>query len=296
MKFKILIMLGALIIMSVHCFSQCSDAGVCIVGKKSKTELKEQLNTITLGYKFGASGKEADLNGATNDLIFNSVIFDADLSVSPVSRLNLSIPFIIIEGPLGTNSGIGDLSILYNTTFIIKKKHNLTISVGGKATLGDVNTTDSLPQRYMPGLGTNDLIVGASYGYMSYSVSAAYQKPFGRSGNFVTRLKRGDDFFFRAGYRQKFHKVSISAEILTILRVQKSSILSSVDSLGEHYVDIESSNEPQVNLLASVSYFVNDKFVITADAALPFLKRDYNYDGLKRIFTAGFSVGYLFKL
>ena len=296
MKLFILLIPVILLQAAYNSLSQCSDAGVCILGRKGKTELKEQLNSVSLGYKFGTSGKDVDLNGAENDLIFNSIVFDADLSVSPVSRLSVSIPYNIIEGPLGTNYGIGDLSVLYNHTFVIKKKHNLTISVGGKATLADVNTSDSLPQRYMPGLGTNDLIAGATYSYSSYSVSAGYQKPFGRSANFKTRLKRGDDFFFRAGYRQLFGKVNINAEILTIIRIQKSNILASVDSTGEKYVDAEGSNEPQVNLLASVGYLVSDKIILTIEAAIPFLKRDYNYDGLKRTFTAGLSVSYLFRL
>jgi hypothetical protein len=79
--------------------------------------------------------------------------------------------------------------------------------------------------------------------------------------------------------------------------VQKSSILSSIDTNGaETYIDIEGSNEPQVNLLASIDYLAAKKFIITLEAAIPFLNRDYNYDGLKRKFTAGISVSYLFKL
>src|SRR3990172_6676497 len=296
MKF-IYIITFVILLSPVQCiFSQCSDAGICILGKTQKSETKENLNSVSLGYRFGSSGKDPDINGSINDLIFNSVVFDADLYVSPKSRLNMSIPYNIIKGPLGTNRGVGDLTILYNHTFIIKKKHNLTMSIGGKATLGEVNTNDSLPRQYMPGLGTNDLIAGATYSIHGYSVSAAYQNPFGRSANFVTRLKRGDDFLFRAGYFQQFNKLNIKAEILTILRIQKSSILAFADSSGETYIDVEGSNEPQVNLLLSVGYNISGNFSITGEAAIPFLKRDYNYDGLKRIFTAGFSLSYLFKL
>ncbi len=296
MKFIYIIIIVILLSPVQLTFSQCSDAGICTLGKKQKLEIKEKLNSISLGYRFGSSGKDPDINGATNDLIFNSVIFDADLYVSPKSRLSLSIPYTIIEGPLGNNHGVGDLTILYNHTFVIKKKHNLTISIGGKATLGEVNSNDSLPQRYMPGLGTNDLIAGATYSIHGYSVSVAYQKPFGRSANFVTRLKRGDDFLFRTGYFQQFNKMNIKAEILTILRIQKSSILAFADSTGETFIDVQGSNEPQVNLLLSVGYNINDNFSITGDAAVPLLKRDYNYDGLKRTFTAGISLSYLFKL
>lgn len=296
MKMTLLIILSVFILIAEYPYSQCSDAGVCVLGRESKTGLKEQLSTISLGYKFGTSGKDADINGDPNDLTFNSAVLDADFSVSPVSRLNINIPFVFIRGPLGSNSGIGDMIVLYNHIFIIKKKYDLTISVGGKAMVGNVNTEDSLPQKYMTGLGTNELIAGASFSHLSYSVSAAYQKPFGRSANYVTRLKRGDDFFFRAGYRQLFGKVNINAELLTIIRIQESSILASVDSLGEHYTDVEGSNEPQVNFLLSVGYNVSEKIILTIDAAIPFLKRDYNIDGLKRTFTAGLLAGLLLKL
>lgn len=296
MNIKHFLLIVILFSLTQFLYSQCSDAGVCILGKKHKTDVKEQLNIVTLGYKFGTSGKDPDINGELNDLNFNSIILDAGLAVSPSARLQINVPFVFINGPLGSNSGVGDFSFLYSQSFVIKKKHNLTFSIGGKAALGDVNTTDSLPQRYMTGLGTNDLIAGATYSYSAYSVSAAYQKPFGRSANFVTRLKRGDDFFFRAAYSQQIDKLSINVELLTIIRIQESSILASADSTGETFVDVDGSNEPQVNLMASAVYFVSDKFILTIDAAVPFLKRDYNYDGLKRTFTTGLAFGYLFKL
>lgn len=277
-------------------YSQCSDAGICFLGKKSKGEIKENLSIISLGYQYGYSGKDPDINGALNDLTFNSIILSADLSITKSSRLSLSIPYTLIEGPLGSNKGIGDLSVLYNHTFVIKKIHNLTFSAGGKISVADVNTNDSLPQRYMPGFGTNDLIAGASYNYSFYTVSVAYQKPFGRSSNFRTRLKRGDDIMFRAAYSQPFGKVNIKAELITIIRLQPSSILGSNVPAEESFVEIEGSNEPQVNLLASVSYQLSKNFLLTGEAAIPFLKRDYNFDGLKRVFTAGASVSYTFKL
>ncbi|HEY3249486.1 MAG TPA: hypothetical protein VGK25_00065 [Ignavibacteria bacterium] len=277
-------------------YSQCSDAGICFLGKKQKNEIKQDISSVSLGYRYGYSGKDPDINGALNDLIFNSIILSADLSLTKNSRFSFSIPFTLIEGPLGSNRGIGDLTALYSRSFVIKKTHNLTFSAGGKISVADVNTTDSLPQRYMPGFGTNDLIVGATYSYQAYSVSVAYQKPFGRNANFKTRLKRGDDILLRAGYSQLFGKLNVKGEILTIIRIQRSSVLGINVSPQESFIEIEGSNEPQVNLLASVGYYINDKFLITGEAALPFLHRNYNFDGLKRAFTAGISVSYLFNL
>jgi hypothetical protein len=283
-----------LAIISGQVNSQCSDAGVCILGHVQNDSVKNEFSSISLGINYGTSGKDKDINGALNDLIFTSAKIEADLSLTKKSRLSVGIPFTLIDGPLGSNRGIGDLTILYSQKFIIKKKHSLIISVGGKISVADVNTTDSLPQRYMPGLGTTDLIVGATYGFQYYSISAGYQKPFGRNANFITKLKRGDDFFFRAGYNQRFSRLIVKAEILTIVRIQKSSVL--VSGTTDTFADVEGSNEPQVNMLASAGFFLSHNFILNFEAAIPFLHRDYNYDGLKRSFTAGASVSYLFKL
>jgi len=293
-KFFIAALFGIILIQPAY--SQCSDAGICFLGKRNKVGIKQDLSIFSLGYQYGYSGKDPDINGALNDLVFNSIALSVDLSLTKNSRLSFSIPYTLIEGPLGSNRGIGDLSAIYSQSFIIKKTHNLTFSAGGKISVADVNTTDSLPQRYMPGFGTNDLIIGALYSYSYYSVSAAYQKPFGRNSNFRTRLKRGDDFMFRAGYSQQFGKVSVKGEIITIIRIQPPSVLGTSVPPQETFIEVEGSNEPQVNLFASVSYRISENFLITGEAALPFLQRDYNYDGLKRTFTAGLSVSYLYKL
>lgn len=292
--FSFILFIFLLLVNNGPAVSQCSDAGVCTISHKQNDSLGVNLSSISLGFGYGTSGTGSDINNASNDLIFSSVKAEADIYLNKQSRLTFGIPFIIIDGPLGNNKGMGDLTVLYNHKFTIKKKHGLTISIGGKISVADVNTTDSLPQRYMPGLGTNDLIAGVTYSFGYYSISLGYQKPFGRSGNFITRLKRGDDVFFRAGYSQKFSRLVVKSEILTIIRVQKSSVL--VSGTTDTFADIQGSNEPQVNLYASAGYMVSKNMLLTVEAAFPFLKRNYNYDGLKRSFSAGAAFTYLFEL
>lgn len=146
----------------------------------------------------------------------------------------------------------------------------------------------------MPGLGTNDLLVGVSYSAGNFGVSVAYQKPFGRSANYITRLKRGDDLLFRAGYHEIFNKLKVKAEVLTILRIQESSIQDPI-ALNEYFTDIDGSNEPQVNILGEVSYSVSNNFELTGMAAIPLLKRDYNLDGLRRSISLSAGVTYRFS-
>jgi hypothetical protein len=276
-------------------FAQCSDAGVCTIGKHHDLKKSADLSSISLGYVYGSSGKNADINGNLNNLVYGSVVLDADIDITKNMRLGLSIPYTFISGPEGENNGIGDLSIIFSKSFSIKKIHSLTFFLGGKFATGNVNSDDSLPQRYMPGLGTNDILAGAIYSYQNYYFGIGYQKPFGRSRNYITRLKRGDDALLRAGFSEQFNKVGIKAEILTILRVQPSSVQDNA-STTERFVEIDGSNEAQVNLLATVSYRASEQLGLTGQVAIPFLKRDYNFDGLKRSLSLSGSITYFLEI
>jgi hypothetical protein len=272
--------------------SQCSDAGICILGKKHG-EINRNLNSmISLSYVFGSSGT-SDID--KNNITYNSVKFGGEFQVFRASRIGFSIPYSYNSGSLGTASGIGDFSLYWTFSFPVKHEQSVSLQVGAKISAGKVNTTDSLPQSYMPGLGTNDLLFSAGYWTKYFSVSAGYQKTFGRSANDVTRLKRGDDLMFRAAYFQSFSKLRVKAEILTILRLQESSIQDPF-GLTESFINVDGSNEPQVNLIGEVTYSVSPDFELTGTAALPLLKRDYNLDGLRRSFTISAGAAYLFSL
>ncbi len=274
-------------------FSQCSDAGVCVIGKHVSSEFLVMKNNVSFGYTYGYSGKEADLNGELNDISYGTMRIEGDFEIYKGLRVNATIPYTFATGPLGENNGIGDLAVTFSKPFTIKKKNQLTFFLGGKFATGKVNSTDSLPQRYMPGLGTNDLIAGAVFMRGNYYFGVGYQKPFGRSANTETRLKRGDDVFFRAGFTELFDKVRIKAEILTILLIKNSSVLAST-SAGETFVTVSGSNETQVNLLASAIFTPSEEVSFTAVAVIPFLQRNYNFDGLKRTLTISGVVSYNF--
>ncbi len=279
---------------AISIYSQCSDAGICTLGKHYLKEERPRTSSVSLGYIYGASGKDADVNGTLNNLNVGSLRLDADIDILKDTRLAVGMPYTFISGPLGENNGAGDLTAVFTKSFKIESIHTISFSLGGKFATGNVNSTDSLPQRYMPGLGTNDLLVGASYQYQTYYFGIGYQKSFGRSRNYITRLKRGDDILVRAGFFEQFNKVGIKAEILTIIKIQPASILNT-SSTTESFIEITGSNQPQVNLLATVSYQASREINLTGQAALPFLQRDYNFDGLKRTITFAGSVSYFFS-
>jgi hypothetical protein len=293
MKIKVIILLSTLVCFSltgIDTYSQCSDAGICVLGKKHNGEIHSFNSQFSLSYVFGRSGKSTIDD---DDIIYNSLKLGGEFEVFKSLNFGFSMPYAFNSGDLGSVSGIGDLS-LYWTYTIPVNKHTLSFQLGGKLATGKVNTSDSLPQAYMTGLGTNDLLIGAGFSTRNFSISAAYQKPFGRSANYITRLKRGDDVLLRAGYYETFSKVRIKVEALTILRIQQSSI-QDPGALNEYFTDIDGSNEPQVNLLGEVSYSVSNNVELTGLAAIPLLKRDYNLDGLRRSLSLSAGVTYRFS-
>ncbi|MGH2574839.1 MAG: hypothetical protein ACRDFC_03960 [Ignavibacteria bacterium] len=267
---------------------QCSDAGVCVIGQKSADRTKKSNSSISIGYLFGYSGKE-------DDITFNTIKLNGDILVFEKSRLNINIPYTFISGPLGSVNGIGDPIVIWTQFLPLERKSALSFYIGFKFRTGSVNLGDSLPQAYQPGLGTNDLLLGAGYKRENFFVAAAYQKPFGRSENKITRLKRGDDVFVRMGYNQPFKKLSVKGEILVIKRIQESTIQNPF-GISESFVDVDNSNPLQINLLAELTYSISKNIDIHTSAALPLLKRDNNIDGLKRTISVGAGLSYLFRI
>src|SRR5690349_6151720 len=194
---KYLTTVFTMLFISVSVYSQCSDAGICTLGKHYLKEHKPNTGSVSIGYIYGTSGTDPDVNGSLNNLSYGTVKLEADINVLKNTRLNIGFPYTFVTGPLGDNNGAGDLTLAFTRSFKIENIHTLSFSLGGRLATGNVNSSDSLSQRYMPGLGTNDLIIGASYEYQNYYFGIGYQKPFGRSRNYITRLKRGDDVLVR---------------------------------------------------------------------------------------------------
>lgn len=253
--------------------SQCSDAGVCAIGSKRSALHHE----IGIGYTYGKSK-------ADDGLSFNTVQLDAMVHVLPDSRISMAVPWTRISGPSGSVSGVGDLSLFLNQTVLSDDVGALSLQMGAKFATGPSNS-GNLPQAYQPGLGTNDLILGAAYETDPWLFALGYQYSRGRSNNAVTQLKRGDDLLVRAGYRHEFDEFTASAEVLAINRLDRSSIVVPGSNV---FVEVPESDQFQVNILGRVSYPLGD-YSVQSLVAFPILNRKVNLDGLTRSFT--FSVG-----
>lgn len=262
-------------------FSQCSDAGVCSIGHITD-DTNNKLISITAAYKFGSSGKEDDVK-------YHSFQLGAVYNVLEKTSLQFAIPYNLQTGPLGDVNGIGDLLAGVTQNLFSNENSMLDVSIGAKFATGDDNK-DNLPMAYQSGLGSNDLIFALNYSYNQIGFGVGYQLAGGRNENLI-KLKRGDDLLVRASYNFSLDKFTITPQLLFIKRLGKSNIVNLL-AMGptESYIDVEKSDQTQVNLLTKVQYEINKNYSLFADFAVPFIKREVNVDGLTRSFSASIGV------
>jgi hypothetical protein len=283
MKNTILVLLLLVIVSgySSQIIAQCSDAGVCSVGH-TMDDNNDNILDLNVGYKFGSSGKEDDVK-------YHSFQLAAIYNVFEKTTLQISIPYNIQSGPLGDVNGIGDLLISVTHNFISDNNSSLDASIGAKFAAGEDNA-DNLPMAYQSGLGSNDILFALNYTYKNIGFGVGYQIAGGRNKN-VIKLERGDDLLLRASYNLLLDKFTITPQLLFIKRLAKSSILdtSSMTS-SESFIDVEKSDQSQLNLLTVVQYQIDKNYSLFADFAVPFIKREVNVDGLTRSFSASIGV------
>ena len=270
---------------SIENYAQCSDAGICQLGGHSMEGEEEILFSISGFYKYGFSGKEDDVQ-------FNSLQLNGSYNLFNNTSIQLLIPYNIQSGPTGDVSGIGDLILSLNQNLLTDESSSLDASIGVKMATGDDNK-DNLPQVYQSGLGTNDVLFALNYTYNKISVGAGYQLSGGRNNN-ITRLEKGDDLLLRVLYQLSFDQITITPQLLFIQRLAKSSVLDTTSTEEEKFVEVDKSDQTQLNFLTVLEYKIADNLSLVGNFAIPFIKREVNVDGLTRAFTA--SVGVAFSI
>jgi hypothetical protein len=283
MKNTILI-LFLLVIVSGYSFkiiAQCSDAGVCSVGH-TMSDNNDNILNVNVGYKFGSSGKEDDVK-------YHSFQLGAIYNVFEKTSLQMSMPYNIQSGPLGDVNGIGDLLISVTHNFISDNNSSLSASIGAKFATGEDNA-DNLPMAYQSGLGSNDILFALNYTYQDIGFGVGYQLAGGRNNN-VIKLERGDDLLVRAAYNLLLDKFTITPQLLFIKRLAKSSILDTTSmTSSDSFIEVDNSDQAQLNLLTVVRYQIDKNYSLFADFAIPFIKREVNVDGLTRSYSASIGV------
>ena len=281
MKLFLLFILG--ISWQPHLFAQCSDAGICAIGTDNHGKDTKDKYRAELKYKYGYSGK-------SDSVSFHSVYLAVFYQIFDYLTLDISLPYNVQSGPLGTVQSTGDPIILFGTSVYSDRSANIQVQAGGRFTSGN-DSEKSLPQVYQSSLGSNDVLLGINASYNTWAGSIGYQIA-GRRNNNITQLKRGDELFAKVGYLYEFTKeFTLTPSLIFIHQVGESSIAYlSIQPMPLPFLNVTGSDQTQLNLSLNTRYELSKTTAVTAQFAMPFLKREINVDGLTRVVS--FSVGF----
>ena len=271
---------------SVRLSAQCSDAGVCSLSKHpAQSRASGFQSSISVGYTFGRSS-------SADDITYHAARLEGSFQLLEASRVSFLLPFNSQSGPLGSTSGLGDAIVIWRQTVLQREGATLHLELGGRFATGDANRNASLPQPYQSGLGTNDVLLGASADLGAFDVALAGQIPFGRSSNAISRLKRGSDVLVRCGYTPVAGTLTVHPSLLLIKRLGESSIADPTPLMSPSFIDVPGSEQTQINILIDASFRISEMYFFDAGIAVPLLKREINPDGLTRAITlsTGFSI------
>ena len=268
--------------------SQCSDAGVCIIGDKHrKTEVSG--SSVSFIYSIGQSGNSG--SGTDDNITFHTFRFGSNFALSKSFSVALTVPVVSMvfsePGTLNKN-GLADATVLANYYLPTGKLKNISFMGGFKLATSGIEPDKF---KHFNAQGTNDLLLGIDYNYSFLNVSAGTQIPLTQYDRDY-KYSRGADLMFRAGYQRKASDLIIKFEMLGIKRLSKSE---STPAGGTTTV-IENSDFFQLNIMGGLMYYFSNDFMGGLNVYIPMLKRDENSDGTKRTFTVSAGFSYLYNL
>jgi len=271
----------------------CSDAGFCSAGvlQSGGIHTDSNIRSTPVGIAFTVGGGE---QGTTISI----VQLEAGIHLGKKGMLDISAPYVFVNGGLGTHSGIGDPIITYSRNAFTRETWNSSLTTGFRISTGDASADENgiaLPMPYQPNLGTTDFIVGMNATYRKWlSFAIGCQQPIIQYNNnaFITptyataneneyfssfRLRRKGDALLRMETHYIKKSWSASFGTLFIYHLGKDKItLQNGDE-----VMLNNSDGLTLNLTASVKYQLR-KVMANLQFGTPFIVRTYRPDGLTR--------------
>lgn len=284
MKKLILVLLMVMFILSIrNTYSQCSDAGVCIIGnihKKTKAEITA--SSLSFHYDLGFSG-------TPEGIVFHTFKFGGDFSVTDEFSVNVVLPvysLVYKEQNVLTQNGVGDAFVIGNYITSTGKNQNLSLQGGFKL---NTSSVDKEKFGYYNAQGSNDLLIGADYNYSFLHFSGGVQVPITNykddAGNV---MKRGADIMFRTGLQRRAGDLKLKFELLAIKRLSESENVYNGGATSK----IPNSDFFQLNIMGGLLLNLSPDFLIDFGIAIPMIRRDDNTDGTKRVFTSNIGIRY----
>lgn len=218
----------------------CSDAGFCTMGamkpdQNFSRKVNFKLRSAEISYYRGETDKTPVIHSVTADLNFG---------LTEKFGVQVKIPYMMIrQGTLGTNEGVGDISVALTRNIKRTSDFDLSFTIGAKIPTNNSSAKNeaglTLPGYYQSSLGTYDLVAGVSllskkwllaFGYQQALTSNENDFTWGEWVRFPDReylngydvgigLRRGIDLMLRVERNWRFVNYSFNVGILPIYRI-----------------------------------------------------------------------------
>lgn len=285
------------------CVAQgCSDAGFCTAGALKGGVLQHNDSTGTaseIGIAVNAGSGEQGVFTLAPQLEYHH-------KIGRKGKLDVSVPFVIATGGLGTHTGLGDpivtcsYPLWQHNGYSLKGTAGLRIGTGNADATG---TAGALPMPYQTTLGTTDLIAGISLTKKWLSLAAGWQQPviqYNNNGYYPDKpgmvgdynkyfpsacLERRGDVLFRATAMHSWKKLELKAGPLFIYHLGKDRVcVSPVSGVGG-MTELNGSEGLTLNLTGELTYTLGHSWLSIAGGT-PYIVRDVRPDGLTRSWAA----------
>ena len=295
----------------------CSDAGFCTMGamRPDQTYSKRvdfRLRSVEYNFYRGKSSTTAIIYAHTVEL---------NASLGQRNTIQLKVPYMHIAGNLGSNQGVGDISLSATRALKVTSKFTLAGTLGAKI---PTNKSDDrftseftgqqevhLPMYYQTSLGSYDAIAGLSLINSKWLFATGVQVALSRNANQFTwndwrfypsrsyleqhnvgrNLRRGTDVMVRIERNFRFTNFNFSLGALPIYRIHPDE----VDLPGiEPRVRLNRTTGMAMSVLASFGYQVSVKHGFKLIYGYKILDRKRNPDGLTRDNVLSYSYIYRF--
>jgi len=309
MKNKLLIII-MMIISSYNLYSQgCSDAGLCTI----QMNHDDKASSLNYNYSIG-------LGLSSNNVLINS--YKMTLFYSPLDKVTIfaGLPFSIINGNLGTQTGVGDIDFGIQYALHLENEHLIKYSMSLKSSLDreerytifPSGIAEPLPMVYHPSLGNDNLIIVIDYLFDKWEISGGVLIPFTQPNNnmFITNsdldnsivpyifdeyltsagLERSEDVMIRAKREvYKTDKFTVKAGINPIYRLS-NNIVNFIENGVDKSFEIEGSGGLTLNIIGDINYQLSESTFLTFAIGIPTIARQNQNDGLLRMFQANLSI------
>lgn len=284
----------------------CSDAGFCTAGTLRPQETKDTVykHAFKLSVNVGIGEQSTTILQAIPEFSF---------SFFKNNNIQVKIPYTYVHGNLGQTSGLGDPMLSISQTLLKKNNIIFSVSVACKLASNQSNIkkdTLPLPMPYQVSLGTNDLIVGFSFGYKKWNIGAGYQRVISdqNKNSFLrnswglhddanqyfesNQLKRGDDALLRIERGFRYRSLNFSAGIVGIYRLEMDKIL--IENPEKNVVQLDGSDGFTLNLTGGIQYLVSNKSSLYLSFGMPLVVRNVRPDGLTRalVINMAYQLGF----